>query len=61
MDIVKTKNKLLMFRAKYGITQHEFAKMCKLSHTTVNKLENEKPVAEITLAKVNSFIDNYRS
>lgn len=56
-DILR--EKLLTFRAKYGMTQMEFAKAAGMSHTTIIKLENGKKITQLSMAKINLFIENY--
>lgn len=51
--------KMIDYRAKYNISQEEFANKCKLCLMTVNAIENGKREPnKLTKAKIEQLIEN---
>jgi DNA-binding XRE family transcriptional regulator len=51
-------DKIVDFRGKYNLTQVDFAKMCKVSHTTIIHIENSKiKPTRLTKAKIENVIN----
>lgn len=42
----------LEYRAKHNLTQQQLAELCRISRSSVHKLENCKPTTQITQIKV---------
>lgn len=54
--------KMLLYRARVGISQTELARRCGVTLQTINSIENgkQKP-SKLTLAKIRSVVDdNFR-
>ena len=57
-DLEELKDKIVRYRAKYNLTQQEFADKCKVSFTTINKIENNKAsISKLTYAKIENIVN----
>lgn len=54
MELAK---KVLEYRAEHKLTQPEFAKLCDTSASTIWRLENGKPILQITEAKIRMKVE----
>lgn len=53
------RTKLLTYRAKNKLSQSELAKEIGIGTVTMLKIENERPVREITRIKVEQFLEEH--
>lgn len=55
-------NEIINFRARYDLTQEQFAQMCRITKQTISNVETGKrAVSKITEAKITQVIEKYKN
>lgn len=51
---------IIQYRAKYNLTQKEFAELCRLKKLTILQIENglRKSLRAVTIAKIRKVLDD---